>query len=257
MSLDVLHARVALRERSLWDVFDLAVRFVSVHARPYALTALAALLPPFAITLLIARAGGWLLAWIAAVVLGMFARAPFTVLASRLVFEEGIGARDALRGAGRALGRLLVLRLAWMLLFVVSAIFLFIPAIWVGSAFLFVDEVLLLERASIGGAFVRSQRVAASALLDAMLAALFLVLVELAFVALADVGGAMVWDDLLQLGRPASAFTEGGSVLALAGWFAAIPYVATARFFAYLDARTRSEGWDIQTRFAALARESA
>ena len=28
---------------------------------------------------------------------------------------------------------------------------------------------------------------------------------------------------------------------------------ATARFFLYLNVRTRAEGWDIQTRFAALA----
>ncbi|CAN5747553.1 hypothetical protein BH11MYX4_BH11MYX4_30880 [soil metagenome] len=32
-----------------------------------------------------------------------------------------------------------------------------------------------------------------------------------------------------------------------------IPYVATARFFIYLNVRTRVEGWDVQTRFAALA----
>jgi hypothetical protein len=36
-----------------------------------------------------------------------------------------------------------------------------------------------------------------------------------------------------------------------------IPYVATARFLAYLDLRTRSEGWDIQTRFAAIALRAA
>ena len=32
---------------------------------------------------------------------------------------------------------------------------------------------------------------------------------------------------------------------------------ATTRFFVYLDVRTRAEGWDIQTRFAALARRDA
>ena len=48
-------------------------------------------------------------------------------------------------------------------------------------------------------------------------------------------------------------FREGGSWLALAGWWSALPLLATARFFVYLDIRTRSEGWDIQTRFAAIA----
>ena len=48
-------------------------------------------------------------------------------------------------------------------------------------------------------------------------------------------------------------WTEGGGVLATLGLFAAVPYLATARFFLYLNVRTRAEGWDIQTRFAAIA----
>lgn len=59
--------------------------------------------------------------------------------------------------------------------------------------------------------------------------------------------------ELFQFQPPASMFTQGGSVLAVLGWFAIIPYAATARFFVYLNVRTRVEGWDVQTRFAALA----
>jgi hypothetical protein len=41
------------------------------------------------------------------------------------------------------------------------------------------------------------------------------------------------------------------------GLFAQVPYLATARFFLYLNVRTRAEGWDIQTRFAAIAARAA
>jgi hypothetical protein len=48
-------------------------------------------------------------------------------------------------------------------------------------------------------------------------------------------------------------WSSGWSTLAAFGLFAQVPYVATARFFLYLNTRTGAEGWDIQTRFAGLA----
>ena len=41
---------------------------------------------------------------------------------------------------------------------------------------------------------------------------------------------------------------------AIAGLFASLPLVATLRFLAYIDIRTRREGWDIQVRFLELGR---
>ena len=35
-----------------------------------------------------------------------------------------------------------------------------------------------------------------------------------------------------------------------------VPYAATVKFLLYLNVRTRAEGWDVQTRFAALARRA-
>ena len=32
-----------------------------------------------------------------------------------------------------------------------------------------------------------------------------------------------------------------------------VPFAATCRFLLYINARTRTEGWDVQTRFAAIA----
>ena len=67
------------------------------------------------------------------------------------------------------------------------------------------------------------------------------------------IGGRAFLGDVLQFQAPGAAWTEGGSVLAVLGFFGIVPYVTTARFFTYLNMRTRAEGWDIQTRFAAIA----
>jgi hypothetical protein len=72
-------------------------------------------------------------------------------------------------------------------------------------------------------------------------------------VAMSDWAGRELLDEGLQIHPPVSLWTAGGNWLALAGWWMAVPLVATLRFFAYIDCRTRGEGWDIQTRFAALA----
>ena len=70
---------------------------------------------------------------------------------------------------------------------------------------------------------------------------------------LADVAGREILKSVLEMKPPPSMFREGGSWLALLGWWATLPLLQTARFFVYLDVRTRTEGWDIQTRFAAIA----
>jgi hypothetical protein len=256
MSLDVVHARVAFRDRSLLDVLDLALRFIVAHWRAFGLTFLFDVVPAFAAAVAIASAAGPTAGWLAAIVIGSFAQAPFTVLASRLVFQDEVRARDALGGAASELGRLLGVRILWSLIALAGS-FVIIGPIWAGSAFLFVDEVLILERARIGQAFGRANRVNAGAFGDALHAFLLLLVVQAIAIALGEIGGRILLAEILQFRPPASLFDEGWSVLSFGGWFLALPFVATARFFIYLNARTRTEGWDIQTRFAAIAARAA
>jgi hypothetical protein len=70
---------------------------------------------------------------------------------------------------------------------------------------------------------------------------------------LADAAGREVLGTVLEIKPPPSMFTVGGSWLAMLGWWALLPLVSVLRFFVYLDIRTRTEGWDIQTRFAEIA----
>jgi hypothetical protein len=254
MSLDVLRARVAFRERAFIDVMDLALRFLVVHWRLYAKVAAVVLVPSIVLTLGLAHlASDWWIGWAVALALSFAVQVPFTLLASRLVFQDQVSARVVLRAAARELPRILAMRVLWVLPITLGWVLLVIPAIGLGALFLFVDEVMILERSRIIPAFGRSQRIATSSMGNTLLCVAMVTLLPLVAVLFADVGGRALVSDLLQFRGPAPLWTTGGSVLAVVGWFGVIPYVATARFFAYLNVRTRAEGWDIQTRFAAIA----
>jgi len=251
--MDLMRARVTLRERPLLDVFDLAVRFCTLNAGAYARLSLAVVLPAAAASLAVAHFGGWWLGWATAVVLSSFATAPFVALASRLVFADAVGTGEAILMALRALPRITGIRLLQLLALLASTVMLWLPWLWIGSVLLFVIEVVILEQASVGATFGRAQRIANAQFGTAAGAMLITLLAPLGAAMLADVAGREILQSVLEIKPPPSMFREGGSWLALAGWWSALPLLATARFFVYLDIRTRSEGWDIQTRFAAIA----
>ena len=251
--LDLLHARVAFRDRSLADVLDLTLRFVVVHGRAYAMVAFGTIVPLLVASLVAGSVVGWIAAWAVALPLALVGEVPFTVLASRLVFEDHVRTKDVLAAGLRDLARVLVVRaLAGVLVAAGLSTFL-VPGVWLATIFLFLGEVILLERASVGQAFGRSMRVAASAVSDVLIGLVVLGLVPVASVFLADIAGRAVLGELLQFRAPRPLWNTGGGVLPVIGLFVQVPYLATARFFLYLNVRTRAEGWDIQTRFAALA----
>jgi hypothetical protein len=251
--MNVGSAKVALRDRPMVDVLDLALRFVVVHGRAYALLAAAVVLPALLASLLVAEAWGWVAGWSVAVPLALLTRGPFILLASRLVFEEEVRTRDVLRDSLRALPRLVGLGLAWLVVMTLAAALLLVPAVWAASALFFLDEVALLERSSVLQTLARAQRLATSSIGESLLGVFAFALLAVGATLLADVSGRAIVGDLLQFRPPQSVFREGGSALAVLGWLGAVPLLATARFFTYLNVRTRAEGWDIQTRFAAIA----
>jgi hypothetical protein len=255
--MDLMRANVALRERPLLDVLDLAVRFCTAHAKPYARLSLAVLVPAFAASLALAHLAGWWLGWTAAVILGAFADGPFVALASRLVFEQNVRARDALRLATRALPRLLGARIAQGLALAGSALMLGLPWLWLGTAMFFVNEVIVLEGAGPARGIARAGGIARAHFGAALLTMLLAVVAPAGAAILADFAGREILQGLLEVKAPPPLFKEGGSWLALVGWWSAVPLLATARFLVYIDIRTRTEGWDIQTRFAAIASEGA
>jgi hypothetical protein len=251
--VNVLTARVAFRDRAALDVFDLALRFVVVQGRAFGKLALFVLVPASAIAWGAARAGGWVVGWSVAVVLATIARVPFTILASRLVFEDDVRTADVLRAAARAVPRVLVARVLWALVILLALSLFFAPALWAASALFYLDEALLLERQGLLRSFARASSIASKSIGEALLGVFALALITVLAVGLTEIGGRTTLSELLEFRPPPSAWTTGGSVLCLLGWFGVVPYLATARFFSYLNVRTRAEGWDIQTRFAAIA----
>ena len=255
--MDLMRARVTLRERPLLDVFDLAVRFCALNAGAYARLSLAVLLPAAAACWAAAHFGGWWLGWATAVVVSSFATAPFVALASRLVFADAVGTGEAIRMALRALPRLMGIRLLQLLALLASSVLVWLPWLWIGSVLLFVVEVVILEQAGVAATFGRAQRIANAQFGTAASAMFIILLAPIGAAMLADVAGREILQSVLEIKAPTSMFREGGSWLALVGWWSTLPILATARFFVYLDIRTRTEGWDIQTRFAAIATRGA
>lgn len=257
MSLDPRDARVMFRERSGVEVLDLALRFVVGHLPTYGRLALVTSLPGFALAWTLARATGGVWGWCFALAIASVVGVPFTVLASRLAFAEHVPVREVLGASLRGLGGALVLRGVAVTLAVVGSFVLVLPGIWIYLVLWFTSEVALLEGSTLSASLVRAMSVAQAAFGETLISVLLLLSVLTAAVLLGDVAGRTVLGGLLEVKPPRSLFDEGWSVLGLLGLFAALPYVATARFFAYLDARTRAEGWDVQTAFAALVAREA
>jgi hypothetical protein len=252
--VDLMRARVALRERPLLDVVDLSMRFTAAHAAPFAKMSLVVLVPGFIASWAAGELWGWWAAWIAAVVLGSFATAPFVALASKLVFADEVRVRDALKAATAALPRLAGIRFLELLALALSlSCSSGLAWIYVGSVLLFVVEVAILEGAGVGGAITRSQRIANGNFGGTAGAMFILLFAPIAAAMLADVAGREVLGTVLEIKPPPSMFAVGGSWLAMLGWWAMLPLLCVLRFFVYLDIRTRTEGWDIQTRFAEIA----
>jgi hypothetical protein len=201
---------------------------------------------------LLAARAGWALGWMGTILLALLAQAPFTVLAARLVFEPEVRVRDVLGAAVRALPRLLLIRVVQLVALLGGLLMFVLPGLWAGVALLFVVEVAILERAGLGVAISRSLRITTGQSGRPVVLALALFLLHLAATALGDDVGRFVVGSLFQFSEPPSLWVAGGSPLALVGFWIFVPYAATARFFAYLDLRTRREGWDIQTQFAAI-----
>jgi hypothetical protein len=255
-SSPVAEARVVLRDRSTPDVLDLALRFLARHRVPFAKVGLVVLVPGIAVTWAAAATFGWGLAWLLTIGLGLAAQAPFTELASRLVFERDVRVRDVLRRALGLAPRVLFVRGVQLAAIAVASLFFFVPGLLVAALLFFVGEVVLLERVPFGASLSRLQRLVSGGAGEAALGFLLLLLLHAVCTVMGDVCGRAILTDLLSWTAPEPAWEHGGSLLAACGFWLFLPFAALARFFLYLNVRTRAEGWDIQTRFAAIARRA-
>ncbi len=247
-------AAVVLRPRTLAEVLDLACRVCCSRALGiYLRLGAIVLLPCLAgcIALRYAAEWPWAAVWLVAVSLAAVVQGVFTIAIGRLIFSEELGAGQVLRVFARRLGSYLwMLLLTRLVLALAALVVVGLPIAW--PRLLLVHEASLLENASAAQAIHRAGQFNRALTGFGVLFALLVT--QAAFVLVAELLAQGVVEDVLQLGRPFGAlFADGGSPFALAGFLLSVPYVATARFLHYIDHRTRSDGWDVQIRFLAIA----
>jgi hypothetical protein len=260
--VNLLAARVVLRQRSLSDSLDLALPFCLANKRPLGVLSLV-MLGPIAALLAYLRIGkhwGWPALWLLCLAASLLVEGAFTVALGELLFKPPAEARVRAFVA-RYLRRLPALVVAIVVRSVVmaaAACMLLVPLFIVAPPSIFVPEALLLEGATLGKALARSRALARNRM--GMCIGIWLATIILPVV------GAISMDLLcntvvgfvLQLGRPTGElWSDGGSGFAVLGALLAVPVAAAVRFLGYVDLRTRKEGWDIQLRFVALAEQSA
>ncbi|MGO8998879.1 MAG: hypothetical protein ACLQVI_36605 [Polyangiaceae bacterium] len=250
--MNVLEARVVLRDRTFLDVVDLTVRFCVRYGAAYARLAAIVLPPAYLVTWGVATVSGWEWGWTVAILLSPFVAAPFTALASRLLFEPKAPVYEVLASTMTAMPRLVAVRLLEALAIIVTGSCFLVPAMWVLALSFYVNEVFVLERAHLAPGIARAQRLLSGQSGDAIMGLLFLSALHLTAVLLGDLVGRSVLEDLLEITAPPSIFQAKGSVIALGAFWGFVPFEATCRFLLYINARTRTEGWDVQTRFAAI-----
>jgi hypothetical protein len=252
-AIDLREVRVVLRERRLLDVLDLAIRFLVAHAVPYIVLSAIVLVPCGVLSLVVAVHSGWVLGWLTAIAVATFAEIPFTILGSRLVFTPEAPLEAVLSASVRKAPRLLAAKLLQGVAVLAGTSAFVAPGVWIAATTLFLSEVILLEESTAGAAFSRAQRLVAGRFGDALMTFLLIGGLHALAVWVGDRALGSILADLFQITPPAKLGEPGGGVLGLVAFFLVVPFAATARLFAYLDLRTRTEGWDVQVRFAALA----
>jgi hypothetical protein len=259
--MDLKACRVVLRPRSTAELFDLGLRFAYGHAAPVYRRLAWWLLVPAWSGLVVLRFGvgvPWEYVWPVAWAVTVLLEGVFTIAASKLMFAGTVRVGEVLREYLRRLPSYLVaLVLSWILLAIGWALFwLVVPVFWAAARVAHVHEASLLERAGPFEALSRAGRLVARDMMATAWLQVLLVAHAIAFVLVFEaIGNEGIVDFVLQLGAPLGKLEWGGSAFALLGLLAAVPYTATVRFLAYIDRRTRADGWDVQVECMAIANE--
>ncbi len=252
--MNIEQAQVEIRQRGLLEVIDLAFRYVmSLGGRLYLKLWLLFCLPWVVGLYACARLleVSWLWLWLIAVCVGQVVQAVFTVAAGRLMFQRTATVREVMGQLFSRLGPLLgALTLSRVLLALSSLVLIITPFVWVRFAFL--REAVLLEGASSAKSLARAGRIVQHDLGFTLGLGLWLLLLTAWVMVASEVLGQALVRDVLQLGEPLGSYRDGGSFFLLAGYTLSWVLSGTLRFLAYINVRTRWDGWDVQVRFMAL-----
>jgi hypothetical protein len=252
--INVAEARVALRERGLWDVLDVALRFFVANARAYFWPSFFCVVPSAVISTLVGAWQGPTWGWLTAFGLSLFAATPVTVLTSRLVFDARPKMSEVLTiSIGKNLA-LLPLRIVQLFLVALGTVFMVIPGVWLAVLFFTAPEIMVAESSGPMATISRAQRIVGAAFGDMALISMVVLAGRGVAVLVLDIAGRALLTDLLQVSAPPPIWESYGGAISYTAFFLILPLEAVARFFSYLNVRTKTEGWDIQARFLEIAR---
>lgn len=268
-------ATLSLEPRTAGACIDLAVLFYRAHAvRFLGLSLLFGSLPiAFGVYRADAFGDGWLWSLLLFFFLSPFLGATVVAAAGHRVFGEPFTVRGALRQVWARMGTLFFFLPVARLLLGLTGL-LCVGLLWVPLAarYGYMSEVILLEQLG-GGRMGRrleeilrhswteacGSYISVAVFAGALVVTLFLTL---------DLGSQLLLGVPILVGRVswAMAFDDVSNLLVydprpLAVWFACCwlvyPLARLAWFFCYLDARIRSEGWDVEIAFRVEARRLA
>ena len=261
--------RIVLRPRTLDETLDLTLAYVRVYHRDFVRLVASVLIPTISVlvVLRVVTNVSWGVMMALTVMLAPFVERVVTAYAGSHLFGNDPrrwgAVKDALRRPFLATWSAVMIPLPLVPMFVTG----YEEKGWIGLAiacglfwpFILAQpaadtQVIVLERLATNAAFKRS-----SALIGVrysrglgfiFITAIARILVVIGFELIAR----FLITGVLQLGEPIDTLLEnGGSWPVVIGYLVAAPFVALARLFDYVDARTRREGWDIQVRFKAIA----
>jgi hypothetical protein len=251
--VNVGQARIEVRERGVAEVIDLALRFTCdfggrLYLRLFAIVGL----PAWALCWwALSRDLDVAAVWAIAAFLFVLVQIPFTIAASRLMFAEAPTVREVLSTSAKALGRSLLTLISAVLLIAAGSVVVVFALVAMARC-LYVLEITLLEGTGVGASFARSSRFIRGRMGHAIEIWLALGCVGFAFVATVQLMAWALTRDMMGLDSLEHVWDLFDSPAALLGLFVSAPFVATTRFLAYIDGRTRREAWDVQVKFLKL-----
>lgn len=258
-------ARVVLRPRSLDETLDLAITYLRLSAKDFG--KLIAVVAGVASAILIGVGIAFdLTVWqrlAVAMWLSPFVEQIVTVYGGRHLFQSEPRIRPAIATIMKRFPRVLftsaILTLPWTPMLMTNldepvtiGIGATIGCLWpfLVASQAYRSEVSLLEQLSVKRAGQRTKTLIAFRYARALGMIVASAVVRLSVAIAVEMTVAFVLGMVLQFGNVSDAI---GWWPAAVGYLLAGPYLAIARMFDYVDARTRREGWDIQVRFNAIA----
>lgn len=254
--MNLAQARVVLRPRGVAELFDLALRFVVAGRRTF-----------IRLTLLTtALVGGLILqlamfkvidepehVWIVLGLVTPWIVGLHVIASARLLFDGRPPLRAILGQFARRVVPFTVAS-ALVVAFIALGSLFAIGAPIVAAYTLFYIEAALLEGQGPLTALGRARRLLTHRFGVALLIVLGLATMSAVIVAAAELLGHATVSTIFQLGEPFGSFERDWiSLYTVLGYLLSLPLVGAVHFLAYIDLRTRQDGWDLQVRFMGLA----